>query len=291
MQFFSKAGCPKAPQHRSTEGVSLFPYLDHSALTRNERIMLESRLMDDTRQMILLFATTENSFILSLQSMDIDIPQLRNFAGTIISKVGPEEEVEKLKQSSKISEVFDALQPFKSFFQYEVIEDIVRVFGSPSDNQLMDEYISKFNVFCERSVFQVPPNIFHDSDPNPGDKIFSIKLTREGQASLIDVVAVRKRVANILDIKVFALQLCCIAEGCVCLRFLIAAHVAKKIFPLSQPQVSALQDIQVTVVEGPSPPKNKDVLTGYVYEVHDQFWYFTFTYPTTVRSWNISRLN
>ena len=262
MQFFSEAGCPKAPQHNSTEGVSLFPYLDDSALTRDEKIMLESRLMDDTRQMILLFAKTEDSFIVSFDAKDIDIPRLRNFAGNIVSKVGTEEQVEKLNQSSKISEVFDALQPFKSFFHYEIIEDIVRMFGSPSDNQLMDEYISKFNEFCERSVFQVPPNIFHDRDLNSGDKIFSIKLTKEGQASLIDVVAVRKRMANILDIKVFALQLCCITEGCVCLSFLIASHVAEKIFPLSQSQVGALRDIHVTVAEGPSPAKNKDVSTG-----------------------------
>ena len=263
MQFFSKAGCPKAPSHDSTEGVCLFPYLDDSALTKKEKIVLESRLMDDTQKMIRLFADTENSFIVSLGSKDVDVPSLRNYVGNLISKVGTKEpDRESLKESSTVSEIFCALQPFKSFFHYEIIESIVRVFGSPTDHQLMDEYISKFNEFCERSVFQVPPNIFHDSDPKPGDRVFSVKLTKEGQASLIDVVAVRRRVANILDIEVFALQLCCITEGCVCLRFLVSSQVAEKIFPLSDSKVSALQDIHVTFVEGPSPPTNKDVLTG-----------------------------
>ena len=262
MQFFSKAGCPKAPQHNSTEGVPLFPYLDDSALTKKEKIVLENRLMDDTQKMIRLFAETEHSFIVSLSSMDIDVPSLQNYAENVISKMGAKEDIELLKQSSTISRVFYALQPFKSFFHYEIIESIVRVFGSPTDHQLMDEYISKFNEFCERSVFQVPPNIFHDSDPRPGDRVFSVKLTKEGQASLIDVVAVRRRVAKILDIEVFALQLCCITEGCVCLRFLVSSQVAEKIFPLSESKVSALQDIHVTFVEGPSPPANKDLLTG-----------------------------
>ena len=261
LQFFSKAGCPKAAQHNSTEEVSLFPYLDLSALSKNEKIVLESRLVDDTQKMILLFAETEDSIIVSLDSKNVDVSRLRNFAGNIVSKVGTKEEVEKLNQSSKISEVFEALQPFKSFFHYEIIESIVRVFGSPTDHQLMDEYISKFNEFCERSVFQVPPNIFYDSDPKPGDRVFSVKLTKEGQASLIDVVAVRRRVANILDIEVFALQLCCITEGCVCLRFLVSSQVAEKIFPLSHSRVVALQEIHVRIVDGPNPSEKEDQVT------------------------------
>ena len=58
--------------------------------------MLESRLMDDTRNMICLFAETENSFIVSLSSMDIDVPTLQNYAENIISKMGTKEEIELL---------------------------------------------------------------------------------------------------------------------------------------------------------------------------------------------------
>ena len=265
LQFFSKAGCPKAPQHNSTEGVSLFPYLDHSALTSEEKEVLESQLKDDTRKMVCLFAATETSFIISLSSKDIDVPTLQNYAENIITKMGTKEQIERLQQSSTISEVFYALQPFKSFFHYEIIENIVRVFGSPTDHQLMDEYISKFNEFCERSVFQVPPNIFHDSNPKPGDKVFHVKLTKEGEASLLDIVSVRRRVANILDIEVFALRLCCITEGCVCLRFLVSGHAAERIFPLLQSQVSALRDIHVRIVDCPNPSEDQVIRSVNLY--------------------------
>ena len=261
LQFFSKAGCPKAPQHSSTGGASLFPYLDFSALTSDEKILLESRLTDDTRKIICLFAEMEDSLIVSLSSHNIDIHRLKTFAANIIRRAGTKEEFEMLKQSSTISEVFFALHPFKSFFHYEITEKIARNFGSPTDQQLMDEYIAKFTEFCERCVFQVPPNIFHDSDPNPGDKVFSVKLTKEGQASLMDVVAVRRKFANILNIEVFALQLCCVTEGCVCLRFLVSGHVAEKIFPLSPFQVIALQDIHVRIVDGPNISEKEDQVT------------------------------
>ena len=255
-----------APQHNSSERVSLFPYLDYSALTRNEKIVIESRLIDDTKKMICLYANTEDSLIMSLSSKNIDVPRLRNYAGNFISEEGTEEQVGKLKQSSTISEIFDALYPFKSFFHYEVIENIVQVFGSFTDHKLMDEYILKFNEFCERSVFQVPPNIFRDSDPKPGDKVFQVKFLKKGQTSLRDIASVRRRVASILGIEVFALQLCCITDGCVCLRFLIFAKVAEKVFPLSQSQVRALQDIQIRIVDSPNPLKEEDqVIRSVIY--------------------------
>ena len=146
------------------------------------------------------------------------------------------------------------------FFHYEVVERIAKKFGSKEDRQLMEEYVSKFNQFCERSVFEVPPNIFHDSDPRPGEKVFSIKFTPEEHASLGDIANVRQKLANILGIDILALQLCSITDGCVCLRFLISAQVAEEIFPLSQSVRSALDDIHVRILEGPSHLENEDLV-------------------------------
>ena len=251
MQFFSKAGCPMAAVAQAEKG-SLFPYLDHSTLSRNEKITLESRLIKDTQTMIGLFAETEDTIIYSLSSRKVNVDRLTNLAVNLVKKVGSKEDIDSLKKTVTVEQVFLLLHPFKSFFHYEIIECIVKRFGSEEDQQLMREYVSKFNQFCERSVFEVPANVFHDSDPRPGDRVFSVKFTPEEHASLRDIVAVRTKLAEILDIEVFALQLCSITEGCVCLRFLIAALVVKKIFPLSQSQLSALQDIHVRVLEGPN---------------------------------------
>ena len=75
------------------------------------------------------------------------------------------------------------------------------------------------------------------------------------------MVAVRNKVADILSIDVSALQLCCISEGCVCLKFVISSHVARMIFPLSQPCIHALSDIHVKIVETPTLSEDEDLLT------------------------------
>ena len=246
-QFFSRSGCPMASKIDKNKQDSLFPYLDHSTLTENEQLLLKGKLMDDTTNMICLFADTEDSVLVSLEAQNVGVIRLRNFAENLVKKIGTKEDIEYLQRSASVAEVFYALQPFKSFFNYEVIERIAKKFGSSEDRQLMEEYVSKFNQFCERSVFEVPPNIFHDSDPRPGEKVFSIKFTPEEHASLGDIAKVRRKLANILGIDILALQLCSISDGCVCLRFLISAQVAEEIFPLSQSVRCALDDIHVRI--------------------------------------------
>ena len=252
-RFFSKAGCPQASQTRNTARKSLFPYLDQSALSDKEKLLVESRLMKDTEEMIKLFADTEDSLIVSLESQKLSVSQLRNYVGTFVIKLGTNEDSQRLEKAANLYDVFFTLKPrFQSFFHHEIIQNVVQKFGSDADQQLMAEYISKFSKFCERSVFEVPPNIFHDSDPKPGDKMFSVKFSKEGFTSLGDVVTVRAKLAEILNIEVFALQLCCITEGCVCLRFLVSANAAEKIFPLSQSQLNDLSDINVKVLDNTS---------------------------------------
>ena len=253
IQFFSKNGCPKAGQHDIAEGDSLFPYLDCSGLTKKERLVLECKLIDDTKTMICLFAETEDKLIASLELEGVSISRLRNYAGNFMKKIGTKKELENLQKSENLYDVFFALHPFKSFFHYEIVENIAKQFGSQEDRQLMEEYVSKFNDFCRRSVFEVPPNVFHDSDPKPGDKVFSVKFTQEEHASLGDVVAVRKKMANILGIDVYALQLCCVTDGCVHLRFLISSQVAQNVSSLSQSQLRALNEIHVRVLKDFSP--------------------------------------
>ena len=123
-------------------------------------------------------------FIDSLKSRKVDVKQLSNFVVNLVKRVGTKEDTDRLENSVSLSQVFLLLHPFKSFFHYEIIESIVKRFGNGEDRQLMSEYISKFNQFCERSAFEVPSNIFHDSDPRPGDKVFSVKFTVTRRACL-----------------------------------------------------------------------------------------------------------
>ena len=260
MQFFSKTGCLQAAKNKRAEGKSLFPYLDHSALSNDEKQALESQLLDETKRIVFLFANTERLIITSLTKR-VSVGELKNYVGNILILLGSNEDIEYLKKSESLFDVFFSLQPYKSFLNYEILQNIVENFGNDEDQQLMKEYVSQFSNFCQRSVFEVPSNIFHDSDPKPGDKMFSVKLTKQGHALLGDVVSMKKKLAEILKIEVMALQLCSITDGCICLKFLVSGVVAEKIFPLSQLQIISLSEIHVRIQENPFSVDNEEHLT------------------------------
>ena len=115
-QFFSRSGCPMASKIDKNKQDSLFPYLDHSTLTENEQLLLKGKLMHDTTNMICLFADTEDTVLVSLEKQNIGVGRLRNFAENLVKKMGTKEDIECLRRSACVADVFCALQPFKSFF-------------------------------------------------------------------------------------------------------------------------------------------------------------------------------
>ena len=250
--FFSEGGCPHATEQVDSECKLHFPYLDCLSLDCEEKEILETRLIDDTKEIVSQFADMEDSLIVSLQSQTVDPKRLVNYALHLIKKLDMKKEKKQLKRARSVSEVFVALHPFKSFLHYEIVESIAKKFGSSDDHQLMDEYISKFSQFCERSVFEVPPNIFHDSDPKPADKIFSVLFTPEEYATLGDVVAVRRKLAKILGIPLHSLRLYKIERGSVRMSFLIPKKIAGKIFPLPQGKIHVLKEAHIEVIAQPS---------------------------------------
>ena len=253
--FFSKAGCPKAVSC-VTEQQAVFPYLDTQMLSEQNREELEANLVHDTRKMIFLFADTQDSIASSLNSQNLTMKQVVNyvlslgmFVADIRSKSLAKDDEADLRQAEPIFDIFSVLRSYVSFFNYEILERLAIKFGSPEDTRSVEEYVAAFNHFCERSVFECPPNVFRYAIQNDDDRVFSVKYITEATPILGDVVSVRRKIAEILGIKFWALQLCSIEEGCVCLRFWMPSHIADEVLPVLESQQAALSDIGVRILE------------------------------------------
>ena len=109
------------------------------------------------------------------------------------------------------------------------------------------EYKNAFKTFCQRSVFEVPPNVY-STIPRKGGRKFIAMCTEGVAATLEGVQEVKERIAKVFGLKPLALQLCLIKKGSVELHFLISAAVADHIFPVSPSQHSALSEIGVRVL-------------------------------------------
>ena len=251
--FFSKAGCPKAVSC-VTEQQPMFPYLDTNKLCEEDREELEAKLSDDMREMICKFAGFRSSMIKSFELQNVEVERVVDYVlsldnlASVGSKSLAKEDETKLKQANSILRVFSALIPYTSFFHYTILEMFVSEFGTKEDMEKLEQYVSDFNHFCKRSVFEVPPKVFR-STKKKGIKYFSFKYDTKDASSLGEVKAVCRKIAKVLGIRVWSLQLCSIEKGCVCLRFWIPSQVADEVLPVSQSQQAALNNIGVRILD------------------------------------------
>ena len=253
-EFFSKAGCPNRVSC-VTEQQPMFPYLDTTMLRIKDRRELESRLVREMGDMICLFARFRSSMIKSFESQKLEVTRVVDFVlslgklASICPKALSEKDEGHLREAKSILAVFSALLPYTSFFHYRIIETLVIEFGTLQDSEKLKQYVAAFNRFCKRSVFEVPPNVFRCAIEKSEDKVFSIKYITAATPSLGDIVVVHGKIAEVLGVSSWSLQLCSIEEGCVCLRFWIPPRVADHVLPVSQSQQAALNDIGARILD------------------------------------------
>ena len=237
-QYLSDKGCPEA------SGKTLFPYLDKTGLSEEDRLVLENTLVSETNDLKTLFAHTDTYIA---QNLYASVAKVKNFALDLVRDLEQEENEAKIETATTIPEIILALQPYKSYLNYEIIDSIATEFGSPETLAEMQKYVKAFNNFCKRSAFELPINALPKQVSKSNQKIISVKLRKEGFASLRNAVTVRQILASILGVKTWILNLCSIEGGCV-VRFLVPAAVMSKILPLSPTVKSALKDTDISSI-------------------------------------------
>ena len=237
-QYLSDEGCPKAT------GKTLFPYLNTPNLSEEDKTVLEFNLISATKDLKMLFTKTDTYIAKNLCA---DVTVVKNFALDLVRDMEQEDNEAKLEAATTIPEIILSLHPYKSFLNYEIIESIANEFGTPDIRAEMQKYVAAFNDFCKRSAYELPVNVLPKKVNKRKEKILSVKLTKRGLASIRDIVSVQLNMATILSVKTWALKICSIEKGCICVRFLVPAAVMSKILLLSPDKKSALRDANISI--------------------------------------------
>ena len=231
---------------------SLFPYLD---LDKVDRLALEDRLIKETQKIKSHFYRLTKSLIETLEESQVPLQEIKDFILSSLDQftstdtgveVLDKADKNRIKAARNVSEVFTTLENYTSFFNYHFIEHIIDQFGTDLDQERLENYLEEFHNFCKRNIFEIPCNVFAESSRATA-KVFALKCTDE-VATMNDVVAIMKEIAETLGIPPEALQLCSVKKGCVELHFLISAAVADHIFPVSPSQHLTLSEIGVKVL-------------------------------------------
>ena len=205
--------------------------------------------------MINSFAKLLDKMRVSLKQRDISVQSLAACAlslgayeSDIIQKPLLSEDEKDLRSSKTIDEVFLVLRPHMSFFNFELLKHITdsTELCSDSDRERMDEYVSKFDLFCKRKVFEVPPGAVGQPAAELKKckrKTFAVFMTKhEAKPNLVFVNAAKGKIANLLKLKPSTLHLHKIDEGSLIFIFSVPNFVARKLFPLKPSVIVKLKE-------------------------------------------------
>ena len=224
---------------------NLFPYLNITNLDEDINDLIQT-LTNDLAEIMTCFAELLDNTAVSIRSrgeppaiverLTFRALGLGAFDHPQIQKPLLREDETELKCSKTVDAAFIILRRHMSFFNFELLQHTINCedLCTNNDRKRMEEYCSKFDKFCRRKVFEVPPDIYGQSRSDGKRKSFVVLMTRhEEEQNLVCVRTAKHKIATILKLKSSTLHLHRIDEGSLILTFSVPEFVAQFLFPLN----------------------------------------------------------
>jgi len=240
---FIDKGCPTP-----TTTASSFPCLSTEGLTSTEQEILRGKLLLEFQKITMRFSHLKSETCKSLIQQGVTVQELVRilidlgaFQPSVGQKPVLEVKLEELRKAESIDAVFYILRHYVSFFNYAIIEHIINELGGAEDCERLQTYKVELDEYSKRSVFECPS--YSVSQPDHADLIMKIEGTLEYNVKQLETF--KARVSSIIHLSKYTLRLCSVEKGCLELRYQIPHLVEVAIFPLSQDQQEALQELGV----------------------------------------------
>ena len=214
-----------------------FPYLNVDHLSEGDAKKLVFKLMDDTMEVVDRFEDLVCDTFESFDKLDIDFEAFKSNAFTFGEHKLPlpykGEHLEQLNAAKSIREIQSFLVRYKyiSFFNFGILEKLVQRHGAVEDKKRLEDHLTKFGVYCKRSIFEVPASIIAKVSPGKTDErvkrlILKIneshwfrKVDQPDLFSMDDLYALQRNIARVLGLDPAPLLLCDVRMGCVEITF------------------------------------------------------------------------
>ena len=148
--------------------------------------------------------------------------------------------LKELKAASTIYEVFLILNDYFSFFNYQLIEHLIKALGTDNDNAELQRYKEDFAQYAKRRIFECLPEFGPVSKTDHADIFVKVDSHYENYTAA-EIVEFRDKLSRILHLSSQGvLRLCRVDKGCFQLFFQVPSFVKQGIFPLSREQKKAL---------------------------------------------------
>ena len=235
----------------------------------------ESDLEDETDNIQMKFKTLVTRVLFDMKEQELtpeDIAQhLERFPAlepvyADAKKPLLDKQVEDIRNKATMTDVFRILSDYYSWFNYDLIENLIQTFCTKCQD-VLQEFKKCFFEYSERRVFVVVHSAEcsdqetgvrerivriseYGSDRKHDVKYFILKMDKRwNMITVKQLRRIRKTVAGILKVKKHTLYLQRVEKGCCQMTFLIPEFVAAAVFPLQFPTEQKAALLEADVIE------------------------------------------
>lgn len=138
LKVYLKEGCPK----------SCFPYLRMASLDKGDIEDMNFLLMKDIKEIMKSFRHLSNETCKSLARQEVTVDEIIRVAANFDSDT-------RLRKLKSIDLAFAALAVKISFFNHDILANIIEELGDNNDEKRLTDYTKQLTQFCKRKVFEV----------------------------------------------------------------------------------------------------------------------------------------
>jgi len=196
-------GCPTP-----IPSASSFPYLDLGGFTHEQQQLLGARLWSESQKILIRFQELVTATIKSLKERCVPVDELVSCVMVlgVFDPVFKEQQLpvfhhysKELKSADTIPKVFMILNDYFSFFNYHIIEHIIKNLGTAKDEANLQRYKENFNQYAKRRIFECPPEFGPVSNIKHAD-IFVIVDSHYDRYTIAQIEEFRHKLSEIIHL-------------------------------------------------------------------------------------------
>ena len=146
-----------------------------------------------------------------------------------------------------MQEVFMILSDYWSWYNYYLLELLIKKFGAKEDEAKLQKYLDNFTLFLQKRLPQSQDSVEFGTQYRRGQKKWLFKVDEHWDTvPLGQIKELHHKIAEILKVPLHVLYLASVSKGCICLEFLVPESMG---IPLCASQKEALVAIGVFRME------------------------------------------
>ena len=207
----------------------------------------ENKLTLETENISFAFASLVNHTLdsftdkVSLNRIVLWLKQLKIYKPLINSLPLVSDRMGEVCKVENMQQLFNILSNYWSWYNYDLLENLIVEFGGPEDTKRLKEYHDKFTCFIMKRLPKSHDMFSLGTDCGKPHKQLIVKVDEKWETiSLMQIREFHYKIAEILKVQPRELYLSSVKNGCICLNFFIQESTIKYALPLCVSQEEAL---------------------------------------------------